>query len=281
MSQEHKAPRSPGAAALPPELGSALRAARQQAPSVEQLARLRAGFGLPPAATDGSSSHATDRRWSTDEVRSPGASAFAGSRVARVLPVIMLLTAAVTAWLWHSSRARPDGPRPSVAPPVAVAPVTGSAAMTAPAMAPLPASNSVATRPVNATDGGARRGFVGRGAVGAPTHRPEIVGAGIDPVAELALLKRARAAARSAPRRALVLVAEHAMRFPDGTFAQEREVIAVDALLASNDLAAARARAASFMQRFPGSAHARRIRELLSEAVDSDTSAPKRRHQGQ
>ena len=48
--------------------------------------------------------------------------------------------------------------------------------------------------------------------------------------AELALLKRARVSVRSDPARALALTAEHAARFAAGTFAEEREVIAIEAL---------------------------------------------------
>jgi hypothetical protein len=82
---------------------------------------------------------------------------------------------------------------------------------------------------------------------------------------ELTLLQRARAHARSAPRRALALVAEHEAQFAGGMFVQEREVIAIEALLASNERATAQARAAAFMKRFPTSAHLRRVRAMLDE----------------
>jgi hypothetical protein len=94
-----------------------------------------------------------------------------------------------------------------------------------------------------------------------------------EPVAELALLKAARARARSEPARALELCVEHEQRFARGAFVQEREVIAIEALLASGRRGEAEQRAARFLERFAESAHARRVRALLVEAgaVDRGT----------
>lgn len=85
----------------------------------------------------------------------------------------------------------------------------------------------------------------------------------VDPAAELALLRRSQDALRSDPAAALALTAEHERRFGLGTLGQEREVVAIDALdrLGRDD--AARARAASFRERWPRSAHLRRIEVIL------------------
>jgi outer membrane protein assembly factor BamD (BamD/ComL family) len=57
----------------------------------------------------------------------------------------------------------------------------------------------------------------------------------------------------------------HAAQFPDGSLSQEREVVAIQALLALGRPEDARARAARFAQRWPGSAHLRRIEVLLGD----------------
>jgi hypothetical protein len=63
----------------------------------------------------------------------------------------------------------------------------------------------------------------------------------------------------SNPARALQLTAEHGRRYHEGVFAQEREVLAIDALsrLGNRDLAAARAR--RFIESYPESAHRVRL----------------------
>lgn len=84
-----------------------------------------------------------------------------------------------------------------------------------------------------------------------------------DFTAELDLLARARRVVAGAPERALQLTAEHARRFPTGVLAQEREVLAIDALsrLGQPDLAAMRAR--RFMEKYPDSAHRVRLEAAL------------------
>jgi hypothetical protein len=86
-----------------------------------------------------------------------------------------------------------------------------------------------------------------------------------DVAAELDLLARARRVVAGSPARALQLTAEHARRFSSGVLAQEREVLAIDALsrLGQHDLAAKRAR--RFIERYPDSAHRVRL-ELALQA---------------
>jgi len=100
-----------------------------------------------------------------------------------------------------------------------------------------------------------------------------------DAAAELALLKRAKAHARSDPSRALALTTEHERQFANGVLVQEREVIAIEALLAAAEHDRARARATQFIERFPESAHIRRIRTLLDElAADYDAKQRESAH---
>jgi hypothetical protein len=81
---------------------------------------------------------------------------------------------------------------------------------------------------------------------------------------ELQLLTRARHVVRSSPSRAIALTAEHAERYPAGTFAEEREVIAVEALVRLGQREQAAARARAFGARFPQSAHRQRIEDVLA-----------------
>jgi len=53
-------------------------------------------------------------------------------------------------------------------------------------------------------------------------------------------------------------------RFPDGTLAQEREALTIEALWRSGQTAAARQRAETFARTYPGSPHAARVQQLTS-----------------
>ena len=81
---------------------------------------------------------------------------------------------------------------------------------------------------------------------------------------DIALLKRAQMALGSSPGRALALSHEHAARFPRSAMSQEREMIAINALLAMGRAADARARARRFIVRYPKSAHRQRLKAMLS-----------------
>jgi hypothetical protein len=78
---------------------------------------------------------------------------------------------------------------------------------------------------------------------------------------ESALLAQAQAALRTDPARALALTREHKRRFPKGALAQEREVIAIQALNRMGDGESARKRAKDFENSYPGSAHRRKVQD--------------------
>lgn len=84
------------------------------------------------------------------------------------------------------------------------------------------------------------------------------------PADEARLLLQARRALATDPARALELADAHARRFPRGTLAQEREVLAVRALAALGRHEQARARAARFEARYPGSTHLAAVRRAVS-----------------
>jgi hypothetical protein len=83
------------------------------------------------------------------------------------------------------------------------------------------------------------------------------------PLAELSLLRRARKALSARPALSLALADEHAQTFARGVFAEEREVIAIEALLMLEQHDAAEQRALRFREAHPGSLHGRRLDVLL------------------
>ena len=81
---------------------------------------------------------------------------------------------------------------------------------------------------------------------------------------EIDILTGAQDALASDPSRALALAAEHARGHPNGMLAQEREVLAIDALLRLGRRDEAEERADAFNARWPRSAQTRRIATLLA-----------------
>jgi|GEM_PF-1727945 len=96
-------------------------------------------------------------------------------------------------------------------------------------------------------------------------------------VTEESLLRRAHAAISSNPREAVALTVEHARQFPSGVLAQEREVIAVEALSRLGRAGEARARAAALYATYPDSAYRQRVDDALRTATPSAPSSPEPR----
>jgi hypothetical protein len=92
---------------------------------------------------------------------------------------------------------------------------------------------------------------------------PEAAAAAPTPESELVLLERSRAALDRDPASALALAEAHARSHPSGIFAQEREMLAIEALLKLKRKAEARARAERFVQRYPDSPQAPRVRAWI------------------
>jgi hypothetical protein len=95
------------------------------------------------------------------------------------------------------------------------------------------------------------------------TEHDPVASAPIDRETEVSLLSRAQEALGRDPARALDLVHDHEQRFGTGLLVQEREVIAIEALVQLGRKQEAEARAAAFRARFPRSAHGRRLDVLL------------------
>lgn len=80
---------------------------------------------------------------------------------------------------------------------------------------------------------------------------------------ELALLQSAMTA--TSPEESLALVEQHVARFPKSTLEQEREVLAIKALVTLTRTDDARTRAAKFRERWPTSPHLLRVESLIAK----------------
>jgi hypothetical protein len=84
------------------------------------------------------------------------------------------------------------------------------------------------------------------------------------PTTELGLLRQAQAALNSRPREAFALTQKHRASFPRGQFAEERDALAIQALMRAGERNAALDLAERFVDAYPKSAHAHQFRELLN-----------------
>jgi hypothetical protein len=82
---------------------------------------------------------------------------------------------------------------------------------------------------------------------------------------EIELLKQARSALAPDPLQAFALTERCRAQYPNGTFAQEREYIAITALARLGRTSDAQGRASLFRRRYPSSAYLPRLARLLGE----------------
>ena len=80
---------------------------------------------------------------------------------------------------------------------------------------------------------------------------------------EIQLLRRARENLDSRPHEAFRLTEQHRREYPNGVFGQERDALAIEALLRAGDVGKARSRAEDFVDTYPSSPHAHRFRETM------------------
>jgi len=202
-------------------------------------------------------------------------SSFSRTRMRLVMKALIPLAAvglSVGGWRWSvQSRSHLDSAGLPFA-SVAVDANAGAMATTQPSDRPQPTPTSEADAPApgkRVPDGRTRRPAYAaasgaRSAVGSRPSAPTQSSAG-EPAAndEYSLLAAARRAKNTDPARALGLANEHARRYPRGMLSQEREAIAIEALLALGRTAQAKARASRFAQNYPGSPHWSRIEAAL------------------
>ena len=82
-------------------------------------------------------------------------------------------------------------------------------------------------------------------------------------ISEVDLLRSAQQALRARPREAFQLTEQHRQLYPTGEFAQERDALAIQALLRAGETEMARDLAVSFIRAHPSSPHAHRFREAM------------------
>lgn len=215
-----------------PKLRELVEACRRDMPTDNEVAALEARLGpiLGPSAIGPDSA--------TGAAGGAGAGGAAGGWLAKVgiavTAAVGLTTGAV--WLAGSSASRHEAPT-TLTPPPGEKPHAERAAAPTGAEPPPPAEEPQATKPPP------------------PSSRPS----GTRPPTEAELLEAARAALQADAQRALALVREHGSRYPSGVLAQEREVIAIEALKRLGRVGDARRRAEQFDRAYPGSAHKRKV----------------------
>jgi hypothetical protein len=91
----------------------------------------------------------------------------------------------------------------------------------------------------------------------------KVQAAPVDEAAETKLLGDAQSALKSDPAAALRACTEHAKRFPGGALAQEREALAIEALVRLGRKEEASKRLARFRTTYPSSGHLRKLEGLL------------------
>jgi hypothetical protein len=240
-------------AGVPALVREAIAGARARTPSPADLARIaaRLPLGVPPASPPAAAPP----------------SVLSGALIGAALGVVV----SGAALIWDARGTAPPVPRPTVAAPTeavrrapertAVPSVLARApevpTTTAHGATPPPAESAAsAVGPLPSGEPAAELAPRGQG-VGALSPPGEFE-------KEAQLLDRAREAVAANPAHALALTDEHAARFPMGRLGQEREVVAIGALVRLGRVEEAKARAARFTEAFPGSAHRSRIEAIVS-----------------
>lgn len=195
------------------------------------LARLQASIAQSPVAPPSGPS--------------PTAPPWTASRAARVLSYLVTfgVGAAVGA---GATRERSPRPTPATIAPVATVDASPTVAPSPPSTPPSLVSEDAGV-PIPAVDAGSAR------VAAAPRPAPAAWrGGGGDLAAETAMIDRAHAAlARSQAQTALDVAEGHARRFPRGQLAENRESVAIQALVTLGRAVEARERAAAFHRRWP------------------------------
>jgi hypothetical protein len=214
----------------PPALRSALRAGRDDLPSDDTLKKLAAGLAVTPLV---------------------GASAAKAAGLVGKGLSLKLASAVVVAAVAGGGAAVVIRSRAVTAPPELPTPVVrGHRAPAEPPPAPVPEVEP----PPPAPPVRVHRAT----APPPPLPAPPLVN-------EVELVHQAQDMLADDPRAALTLTEKHRQLFPDGTFAQEREVIAIDALVRLRRTTDAAERARRFEESFPGSAHLPRVHALVQK----------------
>ncbi len=251
MSELHDPRRVFDSAEAPQELRALLEAAhddRMEADAVERVAAGSAArIGDPVGGGPG------------DGGASPIQGAAGGASSGKVLAGIAA-AALIAGGVWIGARSSSRDGAPSIPQAPAVASAHEQAATPeekgAPPAEATAASSSASTPPASAEVVATAKPSVAArpaGSAGRPVEAEKADGAAR--IEEHRLLMAARQELGRDPQRAWALTQEHARRFPKGILAQEREVIAIEALSRMGRGKDARDRAQDFREQYPGSPH--------------------------
>jgi len=241
MKADPRLPRwSEDGSEAPPELRQWLRASREQlgaAAEVAQLSRgLAARLGVEAVGAASLAPVVAGKAW---------------LGVGRWALWLAAGAATVAAVLYGQSEAPAPVALPAVVPTSATVPtVAAPSSAPEPLAVPAPAELLPAPEPARAPQ-------PARAPAPEPPRAPALAQAPRTNEAEL--LQRAQRALVEHPSRALVLTAEHRRRFAQGALAEEREVIAIEALRRLGRERAVRERAAAFETKYPNSVHRSRV----------------------
>lgn len=266
--------------AAPDGLGGLLLLARRDVPGTPELERLAAR--LSELGLTGPEPNAP----LPETAPLPGAPASAGhgaSLAARILTgtaLLGLLGGGAGYLAWSSSHPEDPGSEPTRIEAGAATdqgdhqPGRATASPPPPATAPSLADAVPGPRSLEAGDPAepsTPSSIVSETVTGAPPARPPVAESRpqtpADGPSEVALLQQAQAALKSNPKLALSLTQTHRERYPKGALAQEREVIAIEALARMKRAEEAERRAAGFAKTYPGSAHQQKVEETVDASA--------------
>jgi hypothetical protein len=149
--------------------------------------------------------------------------------------------------------------QPGALPP---APSNAATTLATPGASTTPRSNQPAGSGEPSSEPSRRNAANPRAEAEPPAGAADSAGAATAPT-EIELLRDARLALRQSPARALTIAEEHAQLYPRGKLSQERELIAISALVALGRRTAALSRSAAFERAFPASPYRKQLNELL------------------
>lgn len=223
------------------DLDRAVKAARDATGNPAQISRLRQAFHALPPTDPGALNLA------------PTARLHNASAVAK-LCVLGIVSGIACGFAWRMV----PNTQPATAPPV-------PSVSSAPVPLPTPKLNTnIEPTPLPVEEAQTLPAVPKRKArIRPPRRRARAPRAIAPPHTELELLTRAQRDLTRAPKQALNALRSHALHYPQGTYAQERDRLEIDALDTLGRSDRARTRARAFMRRYPKSAHNLRLQEYF------------------
>jgi hypothetical protein len=143
---------------------------------------------------------------------------------------------------------------------------TNTAAAGQPAARSADTSREAASKPARRTENSGARSksaAAARSSQSSSNVHSSTTSGTVAPPSEISLLRSAQVALAARPREAFQLTQQHRRLYPAGEFAQERDALAIQALMRSGESEQARDLAQAFIRAYPSSPHAHRFREAM------------------